>query len=324
MPLAAALRFALFTLVPILALSACSSPREESFTEQVRRAAIEEARTGPGLWRLADEDTTVYLFGTVHILRPGTDWQFDTVRNAIKASDTIYFEADIDSPRARRDLNQTVTELGYFLDGRTLQMLLDDEAEREVKQTARLLGQSIAEFDHMKPWLASFSLSNEHEAQLGFEPSSGVESVLQLQALQLGKPVRYLETGAEQISIIAQVPEDEQIDLLVQTAEQIEDEPDFLDEMIAEWVEGDAEALGEMIANDNAFGSGQLYDLLLKQRNANWTGQIKTLMEDEPGTFFIAVGAGHLAGADSLQAMLSADGYTVHRENPRKLVPEPG
>ena len=114
------------------------------------------------------------------------------------------------------------------------------------------------------------------------------------------------------------MPESEQIALLVQTAEQIEDEPDFLDQLVADWVSGDVNALATSIAADDAFGSGEIYNLMLRTRNANWSTLITELMEEEAGTFFIAVGAAHLAGADSVQNLLASNGLTANRENPLK------
>lgn len=301
-------------------LGACSGSEEGSFTEQARTAAEAETRTGPGLWRVADDDTVVYLFGTVHILRPGTEWQVETVDTALAEADAVYFEADVESTRAQRDLNETVTRLGLYTDGRTLRDVLDEAAEREVDEAAVQLGVPLQSFDNFQPWFASFALTDIHQEKQGFDRSVGVERILGASARQAGKPIRFLETGAEQISLIASVSETEQIALLVQTAEQIEAEPDYLDRLVAEWAEGDVSALADMISDDEAFGSGEIYDRMLKGRNANWAEQIGDLLEDEAGTFFIAVGAAHLAGSDSVQEMLTEDGLVVARVNPRKTL----
>jgi uncharacterized protein YbaP (TraB family) len=305
----------LLTLVFSL-LIACSQSNPDPFTEKVKAAAKEASFTGPALWRVADEDTIVYLFGTVHTLRAETRWETPLVLDALKNADAIYFEADTEDAAAQNAITETATRLGLYSDGRTLREVLDEQAEREVEEAATLLGIELQGFDNFKPWFASTALSNIHLESRGFDSRLGVEKIISSQARNLGKPIRYLETGAYQLGLLASVPESEQIGLLVQTAEQIEDEPDFLDHLIRDWSSGDVEALANSIAADEAFGSGEIYNLMLRTRNANWSTLITKLMEDEAGTFFIAVGAAHLAGADSLQNLLASNGLVAKRENP--------
>ena len=125
-----------------------------------------------------------------------------------------------------------------------------------------------------------------------------------------------METGPYQLELLSSVPEAEQVALLVQTAMQIEDQPDFLDQLVANWSVGDVGALAATIADDEVFGSGDIYNLMIRQRNTEWTAKIEALMEEEAGTYFVAVGAAHLAGEDSLQSMLGESGLTAYRENP--------
>ena len=85
----------------------------------------------------------------------------------------------------------------------------------------------------------------------------------------------------------------------------------MLDALVTEWAEGDVDDLAHLMSEPDAMGSEAVYDNLIVTRNANWTEEIKTLMAEEAGSFFIAVGAAHLAGEDSVIAMLRADGYEV-------------
>lgn len=308
-------------ILAICLLAACSGERQESFTQKARKAAEDAAFTGPALWRLADADTTVYLFGTVHTLRPETRWEGPVVRNALLAADAVYFEADTESTAAQNDINRTFTELGLFLDGQTLDDILPPDAEREVEEALDILGIPMQAIYNFKPWLASLQLSNLHLETRDFDSDLGVERIISADARQRGIPIRYLETGAYQLGLLASVPESEQIAMLVQTAQQIEDTPDFLETLIAKWEMGDVPGLASLIAQDDVFGSGEVYNLMLRTRNANWSTKIKTLMDDEAGTFFIAVGAAHLAGEDSVQNMLAANGIKAQRENPQIAAP---
>ncbi|HFB54864.1 MAG TPA: TraB/GumN family protein, partial [Hellea balneolensis] len=69
------------------------------------------------------------------------------------------------------------------------------------------------------------------------------------------------------------------------------------------------------ILNDPAnMGDEIVYAAMLTTRNENWTQTLNTLMENETGTFFFGVGAAHLAGNDSVIAMLEAQGWNVIRQ----------
>lgn len=322
MPLNALLRQFLTLLVPVLYLCACSADEPESFTDRVKKAAAEATFSGPALWRVTDDDTVIYLFGTVHTLRAETRWEVPAIRDALLAADAIYFEADTESSAAQKEINDIVTQRGLYLDGRTLEDVLPEEAEREVVEATDLLGIPPEGIYNFKPWLASLQLSNLHLEARAFDNALGVEKIIGADARQRGIPIRYLETGAYQLGLLASVSEKEQIAMLVQTARQIEDQPDFLETLIAGWVGGDVSELARLIAEDDVFGSGEVYNLMLRTRNANWATKIKALLEEEAGTFFVAVGAAHLAGDDSLQNILAAKGVKAERENPKAEMPE--
>ena len=112
---------------------------------------------------------------------------------------------------------------------------------------------------------------------------------------------------------LASIPEPVQIDMLVQTAEQMLEDPLLLDRMVADWQEGDVEGLADFLAEDDVFGDGPAYDIMLDGRNANWTETIARLLDEEEGVFFVAVGALHLVGEDSLQVKLRQRGLDVVR-----------
>ncbi|MEL7480521.1 MAG: TraB/GumN family protein [Pseudomonadota bacterium] len=304
----------LTVLMALGLLTACGGEAADSTNAPPVADEVADGAVGPALWTVSDEDTTLYLLGTVHVLRPEIDWLTPQIREALEASDTVYFEADVDSPAAQEALTRAVTELGLYTDGSTLRDLLADPDEQEVAETAELLGLPFAGINNFRPWFAAIALSDVHLNRLGFSRDEGVEQVLGAEVERLGQDVRYFETGAEQISLLSSISEAAQIDMLVFTAEQIEDDPNFLDRMVAEWVEGDVETLGALIATDQAFGAGEAYDIMLAGRNARWADTLTTLMDEEAGTFFIAVGAAHLVGEDSVQVLLEGRGLTVDRQ----------
>jgi len=119
-----------------------------------------------------------------------------------------------------------------------------------------------------------------------------------------------LETIEQQIELFDGMPVDAQLSFLDQTVEQIPKASNTLDAMVAEWIEGDATELARLMNSE--LTDPVLRDRLLIQRNANWADWIKRRL-DTPGTVFIAVGAGHLAGKGSVQDQLRQRHVKVKR-----------
>ncbi len=271
---------------------------------------VSEGPGTPALWTLSDEDTTIYIFGTVHLLKPELEWRTPEFDAALASIDTLYTEADVLSPAAQADAQKLVMDLGMLDGGETLTAILDDAEEKEVEEALDILGLPMAALDPMEPWMASVTLSQIAVMNQGYTPGAGVESVLIGEAQAAGKELAYFETVEEQLNFFANLPDEDQVDFLVASAEAIENEPDMLDRLVAEWAEGDIQGLGDMMADPGAFGSQTVYDVLLVERNRNWIPQIEAILE-EPGAFMVAVGAGHLAGDDSVIVMLRDKGYEV-------------
>ncbi len=293
------------------ATNAVTPPSVATETDTANAGDIEVISGSPALWTATDEDTTVYLFGTVHILKPGTQWRTPEFDAAFASADAIYFEADTTSPEAEQAVGPLIMQYGLYTDGRTLRDVLDDADEKEVEEAAALLGLPMSALDPMKPWTASINLTFTQLMQDGFDPESGVEIVLEADAAAAGKPLRYFETMEQQLMFFAGMDEEDQIASLVATAEMLEDSPDMIDDLITDWQEADIDGIAELMSDVDVLGSEAIYQTLIVNRNADWVEQIEALMQDEAGTFFIAVGAGHLAGEDSVIAQLRADGIDV-------------
>lgn len=297
------------------ALVACSEPQ----SDQSQRLPITDASAtvapdgSPAIWTLSDADTTVHLFGTVHILKPDTDWQTIEFSQIFERSDAIYFEADVTSEAVLSRLPPLVARLAPFTNGETLSTVLEPTEINEVREAAEIVGLPMQSLDGFRPWFVSQILSDTHLGQIGFDRESGVERVLGNLAKKAGKPVRYLETAEEQIEILAGFSDDDTAALLVDTAVSIEEEPELLSHLVDDWAAGDTDGLAANLIEDEAFGAPAIYRGLLVERNTDWAEQIKALMRDEAGTFLIAVGAAHLLGPDSVQSLLEHDGYIVAR-----------
>jgi uncharacterized protein YbaP (TraB family) len=301
------------------ASAACPRPadpdayRAEMAATEERLIAEAQASRGagaPALWTLKDDDTTLHILGTVHLLRPELQWRTPEIDAAIAAADTIVFEADTTSPEAGRVLMAFFTAEGMFQDGTQLSSLLTEAEQAQLTEALDQVGLPLAAVQAMRPWFAAINLSNMQILAEGFDPSAGVEKTIEAMADAHGAEFAYLETVEQQLGEFARMDTCAQIDFLLQSAEAVKRGDSLLDLLVAEWADGDVHGLGVLMGTPESFGSQAAYDAMLKNRNLRWVPQIAAML-DEPGTRLIAAGAGHFAGQDSVITLLRQEGYTV-------------
>ncbi len=267
------------------------------------------APDGVALWRIEDEDTILYLFGTVHVLPPELEWRRATVNQAFDSSTIVYFESDTTSPQAVIDATNTMVELGRNPPGVKLSGLLSSEGAERLERIAPAYGLPVFIINNMRPWLAAVTLG--FVAGSG-DPEAGVESVLEPEAKTKGKPVRYLEDGPKVLTAIAGIDEAIWITALEDSLKEFDENPNWQDELFASWVQGDVTALEEELLESFAEYE-DIYKMLLIDRNQAWVEQLERLLAGGDDVYFVAVGAAHLAGEHSVQAMLAEVGYEAER-----------
>lgn len=271
--------------------------------------ATESAPAGPALWKLSDEDTTIYLFGTIHILPKDKVWMTAVVDQALDSADMLVTEIPMDAA-AEAAGQQVVMSKAKLPTGTTLRSLMTPEQTATYEAAMTKLGLPVNAFDQYDPWFAAVNFSLLPLMKEGYSPDQGVEKVLGNE-VGADKPRGALETLEFQLSVFDELPQAAQVEYLIDSAEMIDEMKPYLDSMVAEWIEGDADALAALM-NEGMGDNTELADRLLYNRNANWAVWIDDRM-DQPGTVFIAVGAGHLAGERSVQDQLAQRGFTVTR-----------
>lgn len=297
------LRTALLALTaPLLALSATPALADG------HDASLPSGPEGPALWKVSDEDTTIYLFGTIHALPADMVWYDAEIDHALRSSDTVVTEILMD-PANEAAMQQIALERGMFTDGTTLRAILDDEQRAEYEAALGGLGLAPGSFDAFEPWMAGLTLTMLPLLQQGYDLDSGVDKIIL--AKSADKPKGALETADFQLGLFDGLPRDEQIAFLLAAAASADEAKPTLDTMVDAWIAGDADRLAAVMNEDMDTDDG-LAEALLYDRNANWAEWIETRMET-PGTVFIAVGAGHLAGDLSVQDYLTKYGIEAVR-----------
>lgn len=304
-------RAALFALaaapLALFASSPAFAEAQATKTEAAPAAATAAAPKGPALWKVSDADTTIYLFGTVHVLPPAIEWYDATIAKALEGSDILVTEIPMD-PASEAGMQQLVMAKGMLPAGTTLRSLLNPEQTTQYTAALAKLGAPPEAFDPMKPWLVGLTFSLLPVMQSGYDPNSGVEKVL---LSKIGtKPTGALETAEFQLGIFDGMTNDAQVTFMMEATTGMDKAKPMLDRMVAEWAEGDADQLAEVM--NEGMDDPKVAEALLYNRNANWANWIDNRL-DQPGTVFIAVGAGHLAGAKSVQDFLSQKGIKVTR-----------
>jgi uncharacterized protein YbaP (TraB family) len=263
----------------------------------------------PALWKVADADTTIYLFGTIHMLPDGLKWRTPAFERAIAASDALVTEAVLgpDPAAAANAMGKRA-----FSDG------LPPLAERVPAGKRAALAAAIAQtglqpaaLDRLETWAAALSLLSYSLQQMGLKPEQGVERKLEADYRASGKPHRGLETLDQQMGYFDGLSEEAQRAFLVGVLDDAGETRAEFDAMVKAWTSGDTDAITETFDDETNF-SPELRAVLMTRRNAAWAEWVRRRLE-QPGTVLVAVGAGHLAGKDSVQRMLAGKGVPATR-----------
>ena len=286
----------------LLALPACAT------TEAEPTVAAKAEPNGPAMWKVADEDTTIYLFGTVHALPDDVNWLRPDIASALARSDTLVTEitaGEMEDPSSQ----MAIAAKAMLPQDQSLRDTLSDEDRAVYEAALGKLGLPPGAFDRFEPWFAGMTLAVLPLMQQGYNPESGVEKVIDTQAGP-DRARAALETLQSQIDIFDTLPADAQVEFLMSSARDPMAIVNMMDQMVAEWMEGDADDLAKIM--NMGLSDPALADALLYKRNERWAEWIDERL-DKPGAVFIAVGAGHLAGQKSVQDYLSARGIEVSR-----------
>lgn len=303
-------RFVFTCLLAVFGLTSCDqAPLSEGVTRKV-----EEARArndAPAIWRLQDEDSTLYLFGTVHLLPNGLSWQRDDMREAFASAGTIFFEADTTGAAGLR-AQSLATRRGLRRDGRRLTEQLDNYQAKLLEAVANNGGLDLAALDSMQPWLAGEFLTLSAARQAGLSVDLSADEALKSRAARSGKNIVFFETAEDQVRQSADMSEAVQLELLTDTMERFDDMGPMLAKLAQDWAVGDVDALKAAIIDPLENAPDGYVETVFLERNEQWADRLDRFMQGS-GTGFAAVGTAHLLGDRSLVDALEARGHEVAR-----------
>ncbi len=267
-----------------------------------------EASAAPALWVAADDDSRVYMLGTIHMLDPGVDWMNDRIAEAFFSSTELWLELDF---RTDKTAGFAYIAQRGTSPGKTLASRLTPEDRAALEAGAKTIGVSVASMQGMRPWLATMMIGLAATRKAGLT-DAGVDLTLMRDAEAEGMDIHAFETGAEQIAVFADLTEAQELEMLRATIRTLDDAVPTLKKMSAAWASGDVEALVALSDEDLKAAGAVFYERLLGDRNKRFADRIAEIMKGS-GTAFVAVGAAHFAGEGSVLDFLAKQGVRVER-----------
>jgi uncharacterized protein YbaP (TraB family) len=266
------------------------------------------ARAEPPVWVVRQGATTITLFGSVHLLPAGLDWEPARLKTAIAGADDLWFEIPIDEASALTAARAALAQ-GLQPPGVTLRGQLPPADLPRLAKIAAGCGLPLDRLDRLKPWLAEITLSVAEYRQVGALQEDGVE-----RTLSTSSPpalIRHaFETPEQQIGYLSGAALPDQIASLEETLGELEEGPASYQRLVKAWMAGNTAAIEREAIDPLKAEAPGVYRTLVVDRNRRWIDAILARLS-QPGESVMVVGVGHLVGADSLPAMLRARGLTV-------------
>ena len=270
---------------------------------------IAAARAEPAMWVIRDTDSTIYLIGTMHLLKHDTEWKADKVKKTVHEATELWLEtADFDNQAA---VAPFVAKFGVD-PKHPLSSKLNDAQRARLEKLTTTYEIPAATLEPLRPWLAAVLLAEMPILKAGYDPKTGVERILAAQATGEGDKILGFETAEEQMHLLADLSEAEQVTFLEGTLDDLEQGLGQLDQLAKAWIDGDTETIAHISIDEMKAKAPTVYDKLVVRRNIAWAKRIEEILKGS-GVQQIAVGAAHLVGPDSVQAQLAKRGIKAER-----------
>lgn len=258
------------------------------------------------VWALRGAHNTVYLAGSVHLLKASSSKLPAAFDKAYADAAALVMEVDLD------DLNpleaqQWMIEHGMYGDDDSLTKAIGKSRFEKVEKESNRLGIPLEAVDRFEPWMAAMTLVQLQLVMLGFDPAQGVEMQLQRRANADHKTITGLETLPEQLSLLDGLSDADQIRFLDVTLEEMHEMESSTDDLIAAWRNGNSTKLAALLSEEYAIAPN-LYATLVADRNRKWMPTIEKLLKEDKN-YLVVVGALHLVGKGGLLELTKARGY---------------
>lgn len=259
------------------------------------------------VWAVSKDGHTIYVGGTIHLLKPKDFPYPPEFDQAYAQAEHVFFETDMAAVQSPAFASKMMGHMMFTEPGKTLKGSLSPKVYSALEAHTQSRGIPIGSLQSMKPAFVALTITVLEYQKLGYV--AGVDDHYFKRLPSDNKAARWLETPDEQIAFITSMTDLPPDDLVRSTLDELKQLDTLGDKMTAAWRQGDADSLFTL-AKDMKASYPKVYEQLLVKRNQNWLPIIEKAHASKKPTLFL-VGALHLAGEDSVLAMLEKKGYTV-------------
>lgn len=264
------------------------------------------------LWEARSESTTVYLLGSIHMMREDLYPLNRCYDEAYAKADTVVVELNLLAVDPS-EMGQRMLSLGLFPQGETLADHLTPPTLKRLKEYLQSSGIPYDKVAQMRPWLLGLTLTLQEAARHGYRSDMGID-LTYLTKAQGKKEILQLESLDSQLAALSGDSPLEQELMLAASLEDLPRLKQYMGEMVALWQRGDADGLYAMVIEPlQRYPSlTQSFRRLFDERNRAMSKKIEGYLTQKK-TYLVIVGGGHIGGKDGLVKLLQAKGYALRQ-----------
>jgi len=262
------------------------------------------------LWKVTSKTGTLYLQGSVHVLKADSYPLAPAIEQAYAASEVLVLEVDM-KEMTFPETQQLIMEKAMLPGGGTLQQVLDEETYRKLCAACTQAGLPIAALATFRPWFATMTLTLSHLQKMGFESQYGLDTYFFDKATADGKKVIGLESAGFQIDLFDSLAKENPNDFVTRALADLAVMEEDVASLEKAWETGDIDTLGTLMSKSFE-GYPELHKTFVLDRNKRWLKTLDGLLE-MPGTHMVVVGAGHLSGKEGLLELLKQKGCALEQ-----------
>ena len=292
-----------FLFICFLSLIACSEVTDKELTDGSRGV----------FYQIDYEDTTVYLFGSIHLGLEEMYPLHGAVEQAYTESDIVGVEVDIHNFDFI-EFQNFIVEHGLYQDGSTLADYLEEDLYHEIISIFGEQGLPEEAIAVLKPWALSMDLQGILYSDMGLDADLGIENYFLAKAAEDDKEVVSLETMIDQLQLFAMPSEETQIEMLRELVFEQEEGKSELENLVSHWMTGDLVYLETLREVEDNWSEDYLeyHTALTDVRDLAMAEKIDGFLQsNSTNTYFIIVGALHLVGENSIVDLLEQKGYEI-------------
>jgi hypothetical protein len=299
-------------IAAVCAMSTAAAAAPDTAAKAPVATPVATPAKAPAMWLIKDADSKIYLFGTIHALPEGVEWKTPKLEEAMQESQITAVETDTESAFARSTMAGMLLEHGLNPSWQTLRSILGAERYSKLAAVAKKYDVNMKEMSRLRPWLAMMTISAHVASKAGLQGKLGVDRKIIAMARKQKDKILMMETPEAQMKALATMDGPDVLDNFDVALGDITDFDAKFQPMLTAWRTGDVEGLDKTSSAPMRKSAPVAYAALLTNRNARWVPRIERWLGGK-GNYFIAVGAAHLAGPDSVIAMLAKKGIKAER-----------